>query len=137
MLIRRAAWACGGLTLLLALAGCGGDAAIGEVSGTISYGGKPVEEGAITFTPIDGKGRTGGGEIKDGQYTAKGVAVGRMKVSITNAKVYGYKKLYDTPDSPKQALKRNEIPEKYNEKTELEYEVKPGKNEKNWELPGG
>jgi hypothetical protein len=62
------------------------------------------------------------------------VPIGNSKIEIRVPKVVGKKKLYDTPDSPVQDLMAETLPEKYNEKTELTFEVKPGTNEKNWEL---
>src|SRR5690349_13504580 len=97
------------------VAGCGGGEQFGEVSGTVSYDGKPVEDGAITFVPD--KGPTAGGGIKDGKYSAK-VPVGPAKVSISAGKVVGQKKLYNTPDSPSQPVTAEYLPAKYNEKTE-------------------
>ena len=48
------------------LSGCG--SSLATVSGTVTYDGKPVEDGYITFTPADGKGKDGGGPIKNGHY---------------------------------------------------------------------
>ena len=83
--------------------------------------------------PADGKGPSGGGAIKDGRYTATKVPVGNTKVKITGTKVVGKAKADDKqpggPD-PRQEI----IPEKYNTKTELTFEVKNAANEKNWEL---
>src|SRR4051794_35085019 len=58
------------------LAGCGGDPSkpkLGRVSGTVTYKGKPVTKGIVTFIPISGPGSKTGqsamGEIgKDGSY---------------------------------------------------------------------
>ncbi len=133
MLMQRTAWVGGCLVLLLTLAGCGGEPSLGEVTGTVTYNGKEVEDGSISFEAKDGKG-DGGGIIKNGKYTARKVPVGLARVKIVNAKEYARKKLYDAPDSPTRALTRNDLPEKFNTKTELEFDVKPGPNEKNWDL---
>lgn len=116
------------------LIGCSGEGASGEVSGTVSYDGKPVEDGAINFVPVDGKSPTAGDVIKDGKYHAKKVPVGNMKVTISGSKVVGKKKVYDTPDSPVMPVTQELLPAKYNDKSELTFEVKSGSNEKNWDL---
>ncbi len=129
---------CAGVFVAVAVlvAGCSGGPEFGDVSGTVSYDGKPVEDGSITFTPTDGKGQGGGGTIKDGKYTAK-VSLGTMKVNISGSKVVGKKKVYNTPNSPEMPITEEILPNKYSDrnKTELTFEVKPGPGEKNWELP--
>ena len=97
----RAVCAGGLLASLLALTGCG-DSTTAEVSGTVKLGGNPVKAGGITFTPVDGKTATAGGEIKDGRYSAR-VPVGLMKVSITVSEFDHFKPLYG-PKGPKMAV---------------------------------
>lgn len=121
--------------MLVAVVGCGGgDGDTADVSGTVSYDGKPIENGSINFIATDGKG-TGGGVIKDGKYSATKVRIGPNKVQVSGSKVVGKKKAYNTPDSPMQDVTAEYLPKKYNEQTELTFEVKPGKNERNFELP--
>lgn len=115
--------------------GCAGDGDFGDVSGTVSYDGIPIEDGQVKFTPADGKGSTGGGTIKGGKYSAAKVPIGNMKVYISGSKVVGEKKLYNTPDSPVGKITAELLPAKYNDKSDLTFEVKRGSNEKNWELP--
>jgi major membrane immunogen (membrane-anchored lipoprotein) len=125
----------GGLFLLLSvlLIGCGkGDDTV-EVSGTVNYEGKPLEKGSIQFSPVDGKTATSGGDIIDGKYSFKSY-LGNMKVSISAPKVVGKKKVYETPDSPVMDVTDELLPKKFNEATELQYEVKPGPNQKDWDL---
>jgi hypothetical protein len=67
------------LTAFVATSGCGRKT--GEVSGTVTFKGKPLPAGKIVFS--DGKGRTGTGNIVDGQYTVAGAPVGdNIKVTI-------------------------------------------------------
>ena len=128
---KRPAWAGGVLLALLALAGCG--ARESRVSGSVTLNGQPVETGAITFVPVDGKTPTAGGEIKDGRYSVK-VPVGTMKVSISAPKVVGKKKIYPTPQSPEMPITKEALPARYNDQTELRLDVKPGANQKDWDL---
>jgi hypothetical protein len=129
---QRILWAAGVLLTLLALAGCGDDKN-GQVSGTVQVDGEPVAAGAILFVPVDGQTATAGGEIKDGRYSIK-VPVGNMKVSLSAPKVVGKKKIYPTENSPIMPITVEALPAKYNEQTELRLDVKPGKNEKDWDL---
>jgi hypothetical protein len=114
------------------VAGCGGGDQTGEVSGIVTYDGKPVESGGITFSPE--KGPTAGGVIKDGKYTAT-VAVGPAKVSITGSKIVGEKKAYNTPNSPVGTISAESLPAKYNKATQLRYDVQPGAQTKDFDLP--
>ncbi|MDB5309445.1 MAG: hypothetical protein JWO38_3647 [Gemmataceae bacterium] len=116
------------------VAGCGG-AGTGEVSGTITYDGKPVEAGAIVFTPADGNGPTAGGEIKGGKYTAPKVPVGPAKVSISGARITGTKKMYDDPKSAVVQTSEELLPAKYNKASELRYDVTSGPQTKDFDLP--
>lgn len=120
------------LSVLVVLMGCSSEQ-MGDVSGLVTLGGTPVANGAITFTPVDGSGRTAGCPIKDGKYTAQ-VPVGKMQVSITVPRVVGKKKLYNTPDSPEGDLYDESAPAKYNSQTELELDVTSGRNAKDWSL---
>ena len=116
----------------LAAAGCDGSG-LADVSGTVTVDGTPIEEGAITFYPVDGQGQTAGGPIKDGKYSVP-VSVGKMKVSISYPRAIGKKKLYNTPESPEGIIWKEGLPGRYNEQSELTFEVKSGKNTKDWEL---
>jgi hypothetical protein len=130
MRTKHAAWGGVLLVLLLALVGCGGEQ---MVTGTVNVDGKPLPEGSITFTPVDGKTSTAGGFIKNGGYSVK-VPVGVMRVSINAPKVVGKKKLYNTPDSPLRDVTAEALPAKYNEKSELKLDVKSGNTQKDFEL---
>jgi hypothetical protein len=119
--------------LFVLVAGCS-DKRTAEVSGMVRVDGVPVEKGSITFFPVDEQGQTSGSPIKDGKYRATKVSTGVMLVQITDERVTGQKKLYDTPDSPVRPTYKNILPDKYHEKSELRFEVKPGNNEKDWDL---
>ncbi len=122
-----------GLCLVYALAGCAKDDTA-EVWGVVTVDGAPAEKGSISFFSVDGKSPTTGTEIKDGgKYSAK-VPLGNAKVEIRVPKVVGKKKLYPTPESPEQDVMAESLPAKYNTKSELTYEAKPGRHEQNWDL---
>lgn len=124
------------------LVGCSGNSdqlPTGEVHGTVSYQGKPLPTGSVTFIP-DGPGKAAAGEIQaDGTYTlttysqGDGATIGSHKVMIISEK--------DTSELPAESAEANTdlslIPEKYgmSPKTSgLTAEVKEGDNEINFNL---
>jgi hypothetical protein len=126
--------------VVLAVAGCR-SSNTAEVYGTIKLNGKPIEKGSMSFIPAEGKAPTTGCGIKDGRYTAQ-VHPGLNKVAVSVPKVYATKKLYpDDPKSPEMPLSRESLPEKYSSildptLLELSVDVKPGSNEKDFDLKG-
>src|SRR5436309_1827858 len=68
------------LALAAPVAGCGG--ATAQLSGTVVYDGKAVENGYITFYPANGKGFTKGAEVQAGRYTLVGLPPGRYKAVV-------------------------------------------------------
>jgi hypothetical protein len=117
--------------LLLAL-GCA-DPNVGTVSGTVTVDGAAPKEGWIGFFPTDGKSTPAGAEILDGRYTVD-APIGPSKVEIRVPKITGHKKLYDTPDSPMKPIMTELLPAKYNDATELTFDVQPGENPKDFAL---
>jgi hypothetical protein len=122
---------------LIALAGAGcGDPNLGDVSGTVTFDGVPIEKGSIAFHPLDGQSPTSGTNIENGSYTARNVPIGSKKVIISGTKVTGKKPLYNTPDSPMMPITEQLLPPKYSSDTatQLQMDVVSGWNTKNWEL---
>ena len=103
------------------------------VTGIVAIDGKPAERGSITFFPVDGQSRTTGTKIEGGKYTAN-VPAGMQRIEIHVPKVVGRKKLYNAPDSPLEDITDESLPAKYNTQSELQLEVKPGANQKDFEL---
>lgn len=115
------------------LAGCGDDKTA-TVSGKVTFDGVPVDNGAISFVPADGKTPSAAIEFKkDGTFSLR-VPVGPKKVEIHGSRVVGKKKLYNTPDSETMDVLEAYIPAKYNVNTELTFEVKPGTNQRDFDL---
>ena len=52
------------------------------LSGTVTYDGKPVENGQITFTPVDGQGQPVGAPIRNGKYKISSLIPGPNIVKI-------------------------------------------------------
>jgi hypothetical protein len=77
---------------LLACLGCGGTA---TVTGNVTYGGKPVERGRISFLPLDDKGELDaksaviGTDIAQGRYKVTEVPRGKKQVAFSVAEVKG------------------------------------------------
>ena len=121
---------------ILILSGCDGKSRA-TVQGTITLDGQPIELGAISFIPVDGKSPTTGGPISNGHYSVPNVPVAEMKVAISGSRVVGKKKLYaDRPDSQEMPITENPVPAQFSDlqNTTLRFEVKHGTNYKNWDL---
>jgi hypothetical protein len=108
--------------------GCSGDSNMGAVTGRVTYGGKPLGLAQVEFTP-EGSGRSSTGLTDtDGDYelkytlNEKGAQVGRHKVRIV---------VMPPPGSPP-----INIPAEFGRESKLEFEVKPGANQFNIDIPG-
>jgi hypothetical protein len=119
-------------TAVLIAAGCS-EPTTGTLSGQVTVDDAPAKTGSIAFFPVSGQGTTAGAAIADGRYSVE-VPLGAMKVEIRVPKVVGERKLYDTPDSPVKPLMAESLPARYNDATELEHEVKPGENRRDFAL---
>ena len=107
-----------------------------SVSGTVTFDGQPVESGTITFVPAAGVvGAPAELRIQNGKYSttdAQGVVVGNNDVRILATKKTG--KQFKNPNNEMEDEVVQFIPEKYNEKTELQETVKPGENTFDFDL---
>ncbi len=136
--------------MLVGLAvGCGSGDPLGVgVSGTVTYKGKPIKEGLISFIPLEGTdGPKGGANIDDGKYAIprRGALVpGKYRVEIRafeesgeetakstqQSQMFGrpLEKITQDPGAAEQLQKirmqkKNVIPERYNENSELTKQV--------------
>lgn len=82
-----------GVVLMSALAatGCGSSGpAMGRVSGTVTYKGKPLEKGMVTFIATDGERPNATGPIEAGSYSLQttepgdGAVVGEYKIAVSD-----------------------------------------------------
>lgn len=112
---------CLGLLFIAAL-GCGPSGPkMYEVTGTITFDGKPVQYGEIVFSPEDKKYSADGVQIQtDGSYRVR-VKEGAHIVRIIGMKMQksAESKREPTEDPPMESY----LPEKYNAKSELRAEV--------------
>ncbi len=128
--------------------GCGeGGPSLGKVSGTITLDGKPLPNAIVSFVPEDGRRSSSATTNANGEYhlayiSQEGAVVGKHKVSITSVPEAQTQTMEDIPsDDPRyaelmqsqqsaynSAKTKEKIPDSYNTKTELVYEVKSGEN---------
>jgi len=82
-----------GVALMSALAatGCGSSGpTMGRVSGTVTYKGKPIDKGTVTFISTDGERPNATGSINDGSYTLQttepgdGAVAGEYKIAVSD-----------------------------------------------------
>ncbi len=112
-----------GASVLTLLLGCSEGERPAAVSGMVLIDGKPLAEGEIIFAAKDGSKTPAAGVIKNGQYTLA-VLPGEKIVRITASRPT------KIPDPVMGAAAREAmIGAKYNTKSTLTAEVKPGANE--------
>ena len=128
------------LAALSAVSGCEQSPAMGEVTGAFTVDGQtPADGSSITFFAIDGKSQPAGATIDQNRYTAQ-VPVGTFKVEIRVPRPAGGAAGNTAgpgsggPGAGDAGLIEESLPAKYNTETELTIDVKPGKNNKNWDL---
>jgi len=122
--------------LTASIIGCSSGPATGEVQGKVTFKGKPVTEGTVTFLNSK-EGGAGEGKLDtDGNYTIQGKLVVGEYVIVINPPVH----IVDTdpgksPPAPVEKQAPN-IPMKYRVQgsTPLKETVKEGKNEFNFDL---
>ena len=79
---------------ILFCGGCGHHGGQVPINGEVTFDGKPVEEGSISFEPIDGNGAATGGKIIHGKYELTGQAAplsGKKIVRISGGRKTGRK----------------------------------------------
>jgi len=127
------------ITSTFLLTGCQQGAPMGEVSGTVTIDGEaPPTGSSITFMPEDGGKSTAGALInEDGSYKVS-VPVGKTKVEIRASREMqrrGPQREGPGAEGPgSSGLIVEILPPKYNNRTELTYDVTEGEQVKDWEL---
>ncbi|WP_232100768.1 Ig-like domain-containing protein [Gimesia fumaroli] len=119
---------------MFGLWGCGGGSdtpPLGQVSGTVTLDGQPLEQAQVTFQPENGRASIGETD-SEGNYelsytgTTSGALLGAHQVVIISA-VEAYS---DESGEGKDRKARPELlPAKYNSKTTLKADVKSGSNQ--------
>ncbi len=116
------------------LLGCGKGVPMGEVSGTVTFKGKPVAEGTVSFMN-EAAGTGGEGLVKDGKYTLSSpLPPGEYTVMVMPLVV----QQQDGGKGPEVGIEKPapDIPQKYRVlgTTDLKATVKEGKHEANFDL---
>jgi hypothetical protein len=153
MFWRIAVW----LILVATVAGCGSDLDLAPVTGRVTFNGKPVTEGEITFLPDNGP-QAAGMIQPDGTFRlttlspGDGAVVGRHQVSIRATTVTGGSMAPATFEQEMEWAQQGAksggqilipgtvtwlVPEKYSnpETSELTAEVQSGENSFEFNLP--
>jgi hypothetical protein len=107
------------LGLVLTAAGCGGTGQQ-TVTGKVTFDGKPLEEGRITFRQVDGEKRAYSAPITNGSYTIQ-CDPGKMAVEIIASRLIPGK--FDTSNGTKEPVGEMYIPAMYNSATTLTADV--------------
>jgi hypothetical protein len=119
--------------------GCGGREYTGPqrfpLGGKVTYDGEPIDFGSISFLPVAGD-RPSGGLIENGTYSVpepKGPHAGKHRVEIRWRKMTN-RKVRD-PDSGEMYDERKEaLPKRYHEESELTGEVSAKQTKFDFEL---
>ena len=126
--------ACG--LILLFCAGCS-EGKTASVSGTVTFAGKEIDNGALRFFPVEGTpGNGAGAEIKEGRFEIteevalqKGMMAGKYRVTVSASRKTGRKRKSPEGDGSMVEEVRSYIPEKYNLRSGLIVELEPGSNQ--------
>lgn len=115
----------------VALCGCGGSVGpeLSFLAGTVTLDGSPLSDARIVFQPsgkdaspsVSETGPDGSFELKFNR-DRKGVIAGTHQIRVTTSRV-----ITDANGRETEIVER--VPSKYNSKTELTYDVKPGNNQ--------
>lgn len=107
------------------------------VTGKVSYDGEPIDAGTISFLPVAGtSARVSGGEIVDGVFSVpedRGANAGKYRVEIRWTKKTGKKK-FDKDLQMEVDIRKEGLPPKFHEKSELTAEVSDGQTKFDFDL---
>ncbi|MCZ2341737.1 MAG: hypothetical protein LC104_08060 [Bacteroidales bacterium] len=116
------------------LAGCGSQSGpkLYPASGTVTFDGKPIETGRITFKGANANDRTYAADITNGEYKLE-LEAGQKIVEITASRLIPGK--FDNSNGKPEPIGEMYIPKMYNENSQLKAEVKDsGENKFPFEL---
>jgi hypothetical protein len=123
------------LACLASLAGCGPSAAA-AVSGKVTLDGSPLDDATISFVPMAAGQRSAAwATIREGHFAiapSDGLGMGQFRVEIRALRSVGEKINQTDPTAPVYA--KEAVPGRYNSKSELVVDIKPGENIANFEL---
>ena len=115
-----------GLIGFAVFVGC--DDAKSSVDGSVTLDGQPVASGSIAFVKQEGDLLREGAIIKDGSFQAQ-LPPGKYKLELNGQKVVATRKQKGFDGKDEEVPVTEELfPPRYNTKTELSHEIKPGAN---------
>jgi len=79
----------------------------GDVSGKVTYGGKPIPWGRVTFVSQDGDRKAVSAAIKDGRYEVKNCPTGKVKISVES---FLARRIAVPPGEQRGAAKGSKVP---------------------------
>ncbi|MBQ9873508.1 MAG: hypothetical protein IJM30_03505 [Thermoguttaceae bacterium] len=129
----------------LSLVGCGPKSPDGRypVSGTVIFGGKPMEHGLISFQPVDPDGKTSSASaVKDGKYSCDGrktLLPGEYTVVVTCEELTGETETF-TDELGKTYTAQSTatyVPEDWGVFSKHTITIKAGKNKYDFDIPRG
>lgn len=101
----------------------------GAVTGKVTLGDQAIDGGSILFVPVQGhQNEAGWAEIHAGEYriaAVDGPAVGLCRVEIRWPRKTGRKR----PDDPSLDEWQEVVPDRYHQDTQLQADIKPGRNQ--------
>lgn len=116
-----------GLLLCVVLPGCGDGKT--PATGTVTFDGQLVANGSVTFIGTDAAAAREGAVINDGKFTTT-LPPGKYKVELNAQKVVGKRKQKGFSGEIEELEITEELfPERYNSKSDLYEEIKPGQKE--------
>ncbi len=115
-----------------------------SLQGEVRFDGEPVATGALTVTPVDGKGAISGTSIQDGTYRIDDLPPGKKIVQVIGTKKVPFVASSAEMEAMSQHVKptggnadlvfpADTIPEDA-PGNRAEIEVRPGKNQQNFDL---
>lgn len=127
------------LACLVTISGCGKGHS--TVAGRVTFDGKPVPDGAISFDPTDGQSPSAGGMIQGGDFRIDRIAPGKKIVRITAQRKTGRKVPLSTimpaemcpPGATTDEIEKY-IPARYHAQSELTAEITSGSNQVDFDL---
>lgn len=124
----------GAAVMWLNFGGPGGEPRRAAIQGFVTFDGAPLDEGVVVLMPAEGtKGPTAGSAVAKGGFSiaaAGGPAVGRYRVEVRALRKTGrrVKAVVAVGGQKEREEFEQFIPAKYNTASELEVEIKPGRN---------
>ncbi|HEY3391445.1 MAG TPA: hypothetical protein VGK58_01970 [Lacipirellulaceae bacterium] len=104
---------------------------MGDVQGSVTVNGEPLDEGSIRFIPVNGDTQATGGTIQGGKFRVQ-VPVAKQRVEIA-ANVIDQEKTPPNATADEIVMKHL-VPDRYNIQSELTLDVTPGLNEPSYNL---